>query len=444
MRRPCSQARLTLSSRSPRPSLGPRARLVYLRALIGIVFFCAAAWCLSPRRKTFPWRVVVWGIAMQFAIAAFILETPWGGRVFAGIGAFVERVVGMTEPAATMVFGSLGDAQGPAGFIFAFAGRGLVVIIFFSALMALLYHLGIMQVVVWAMAKVMSKFMGLSGAESMAAAANIFLGQTEAPLVVKPYVERMTMSELNALMIGGFANIAGSVMVIYMGRVGPEYAPHLLTVSVMSAPAAFVMAKLILPETEVSETAGKCELKIQRTAHNPIEAVANGTTDGLQLWLNVIAMLIAFVALVNLIDWPLGALGTWWGIEGGLSLARLFGWVFAPVAWIMGVQGWHDCQLFGSLLGTQMSVNEFVAYLRLSEVQPGKGGAVEFEHVRSAQMAAYALCNFANFSSIGIQIGGIGALAPSRRKDLAKLAFKAMLGGAFACWMCAVVAGVFL
>jgi CNT family concentrative nucleoside transporter len=418
--------------------------VIYLRALLGILFFCAAAWSMSSHRKALPWRVILWGIAMQFVIAGLILKTSIGQEFFEGLANAVEKLVAMTEPGATQVFGSLANPASQTGFIFAFAGRGLVVIIFFSALMSLLYHLGIMQVVVWVMAKIMSAFMGLSGAESTATSANIFLGQTEAPLVVKPYIERMTMSELNALMIGGFANIAGSVMAVYMGLLGPEYAPHLVTVSVMSAPASFVMAKLIRPETEVSVTAGKCELKIERTAHNAIEAVANGTTEGLHLWLNVIAMLIAFIALVHLIDWPIGWFGEKVGIEGGLSLTRIFGLVFSPLAWIMGIDGWHDCRLFGSLLGTQVSVNELVAYTRLTEMRPGVGTGEVFESLRSAKMAAYALCNFANFGSIGIQLGGIGALAPGRRSDLSKLALRAMIGGAFACWMCAVVAGVFL
>jgi CNT family concentrative nucleoside transporter len=418
--------------------------VIYLRALLGIFFFCIAAWAMSSNRRALPWRVIAWGIALQFVIAGLILKTAVGQGFFDGLSAAVEKLVAVTEPGATQVFGSLANPESPTGFIFAFAGRGLVVIIFFSALMSLLYHIGVMQVVVWLMAKVMSAFMGLSGAESTATSANIFLGQTEAPLVVRPYIERMTLSELNALMIGGFANVAGSVMAVYMGLLGPEYAPHLVTVSVMSAPASFVMAKLIRPETEVSVTAGKCELRIERTAHNALEAVANGTTDGLHLWLNVIAMLIAFIALVHLIDWPIGWLGEKLAVEGGLSLGRIFGFAFAPLAWLMGVDGWHDCRLFGSLLGTQVSVNELVAYTRLKEMRPGVGAGDVFESLRSAKMAAYALCNFANFGSIGIQIGGIGALAPGRRADLSKLALRAMIGGAFACWMCAVVAGVFL
>jgi CNT family concentrative nucleoside transporter len=310
-----------------------------------------------------------------------------------------------------------------------------------------------MQLVVWLLARSMSALLGVSGAESMAMAANIFVGQTEAPLVVRPYIGRMTASELNALMTGGFATIAGSVMAVYIGFLGEEYGPHLLTAAVMSAPAAFLIAKIMLPETEVSATGGRLKLKVERNASNLVEAAANGTTDGLRLWLNVIAMLIAFVALVTLADWPLGWLGETLGIEGGLSLSRLFGWVFAPVAWVMGVEGNNDCQLFGTLLGTKVAVNEFVAFSQMSAMTGGiealgdrvaGAGDQLFEHARSAKMAAYALCGFANFASIGIQIGGISALAPERKTDLARLALRAMLGGAFASWMTATVAGAFL
>lgn len=420
--------------------------MIYLRALIGIVFFIVAAWCLSSDRKRFPWRVVVGGLALQLVIAWMILETRWGRSVFEDLGAVVRKLVSLTEPGAQMVFGGLAKGDGPLGFIFAFAGTGLVVIIFFSALMSVLYHLGVMQIAVWALAKVMSATMGLSGGESMAAAANIFMGQTEAPLVVKPYVAKMTMSELNALMTGGFATIAGSVMAIYMSEsvLGARYGAHLITASVMSAPASFVMAKLIRPETEVSQTTGKVELKIERSAGNVIEAAANGTTDGLRLWLNVIAMLIAFVALVGFVNWPLGWIGEQFHLAGGLSLDRIFGWLLAPVAWLMGVESWHDCTLFGGLLGRMVSTNEFMAYMQLKTLDPASGGALVFESARSAKMAAYALCGFANFSSIGIQIGGISALAPERKADLSKLALRAMIGGAFACWMTAVVAGLFL
>ena len=426
-----------------------------LRAALGLLFFCVVAWLMSSHKRKVPVRVVVWGLALQLGLAWALLRTETGQNVFNEVAGFVTKLVSMAAPGAGMVFGPLADPAAMdavfgegRGFIFGFAGTGLVVIIFFSALMSLLYHLGVMQVVIWCVAKVMSAFMGVSGAESMAMAANIFVGQTEAPLVVKPYIAGMTNSELNAMMTGGFATIAGSVLAVYMGILGPEYAPHLLTASVLSAPAAFLIAKIMLPETEVSATGGKVELRIERTAHNVIEAAANGTSDGLALWLNVMAMLIAFVALITLVDWPLGYIGEHWlGIEG-FGLQRIFGWVFAPVAWIMGVDGWHDCQVFGGLLGTKIAVNEFVAFTHLHEAVPGAMANVSpervFESARSAKMAAYALCGFANFSSIGIQIGGISPLAPSRKTDLSRLAFRAMLGGAFASWMTATVAGMFL
>jgi len=262
--------------------------------------------------------------------------------------------------------------------------------------------------------------------------------------VVKPYIDKMTRSELNALMTGGFATIAGSVLAVYMGFLGPEIGPHLLTASVMSAPAAFLIAKIMLPEREASTTGGRVELRMKKNASNLIEAAANGTTDGLKLYLNVVAMLIAFVGLVALVDWPLGALGEHVMPEGAgaLSLSRIFGWVFAPVAWAMGVEGWHDCELFGSLLGIKIAVNEFVAMGDLTAMSAG--GTAGFHSTRSAIMAAYALCGFANFGSIGIQLGGISSLAPERKSDLAKLAMRAMLGGAFASWMTATVAGAFL
>jgi CNT family concentrative nucleoside transporter len=412
------------------------------RGLLGISFFLFAAWLLSSYRKGFRPRVVLGGLLLQFSLAAIILKTELGRQFFEGASLFITRLVSMAEPGARAVFGSLADAQGSAGFIFAFAGSGLIVIIFVSALFSVLYHLGVMQLLVWVLARIMKRTMGLSGGESMAAAANIFMGQTEAPLVIRPYVAGMTKSELNALMTGGFATIAGSVMAVYMGILGPEIAPQLVAASVMSAPASFMIAKTILPETEVSATAGAVKLKVERTAGNLIEAAANGTSDGLRLWLNVMAMLIAFIALVTLVNWPLGWLGDQIGIAG-LSLARIFSWIFAPIAWLMGVVGWHDCQLMGGLLGTQVSVNEFVAYQELRKILPSSGNEVVFEHARSAKMAAYALCGFANFASIGIQLGGITALAPERKGDLSKLAFKAMIGGAMACWMTATIAGMF-
>jgi CNT family concentrative nucleoside transporter len=438
--------------------------MLLLRALLGLAFFVAIAWLLSNDRKRFPTRVVVVSLLMQFALALFILRTPVGLAFFEGIAAFVTKLIGMAGDGTALVFGGLAQgnfAEGGWGFAFAFASSGLPVIIFFSALMAVLYHIGVMQVVIYGMARVMTALMGVSGAESMSMAANVFVGQTEAPLVVRPYIASMTRSELNALMTGGFATIAGSVLAVYMGLLGTEYGPHLITASVMSAPAAFLIAKIILPEREESVTGAQVQLRIERSAENVIEAAANGTADGLKLWLNVIAMLIAFMGLVALVNWPLGWLGehlaAWGVLEGGLSLGRIFGWIFAPVAWFMGVEGWHDCQLMGTLLGTKIAVNEFIAFDSLQQMLPpaaAAGAAVGtaaadatatlFQHARSAKMAAYALCGFANFASIGIQIGGISPLAPERKPLIAKLALRAMIGGAFASWMTATVAGAFL
>ncbi len=420
------------------------------RALLGLAFFCLAAWLMSSHKKRFPWRVVIGGIGAQLALAFFILGTSRGAVVFQTLSDFFFKLVGMAVPGAEMVFGPLADPAKMGevfgvenGFVFAFAGRGLVLIIFFSAFMGILYHLGVMQFLIYLMARLMSALLRVSGAESMAMAANVFVGQTEAPLVVKPYLANMTKSELNALMCGGFATIAGSVLAVYVSFLGAEYGPHLLAASVMSAPAAFVVAKILQPETEESETAGQVEFKVERTASNLIEAAANGTSDGLKLWLNVCAMLVAFVALVALVDWPLNSLGVALGLESELSLSLIFGWIFAPVAWCMGIESWHDCQLFGGLLGTKIAVNEFVAFSQMKNLTD-TSAAVAFESARSAKMAAYALCGFANFASVGIQIGGISPLAPERKTDLSKLALRAMLGGAFASWMTATVAGMFL
>lgn len=425
--------------------------MTILRALLGVLFFCLAAWALSSDRKRVPWRVVGVGLSLQLLLAWFVLGTSSGASVFQGLSDFFKRLIDMTDAGSQMVFGPLAKPEvlapvlGPENaFIFAF--KALTVIIFFSALMSLLYHLGVMQVIVWVIAKVMSTLMGVSGAEAMSTAANILCGQTEAPLVVKPYIPRMTQSELMALMTGGFATIAGSVLGVYMGILGPEYAPHLIGASVMAAPGAFVMAKLMRPETEEPVTGGKVELQIEREASNVIEAVANGTTTGLNLWLNVMAMLIAFVALIALADWPIGWIGELAGYEGTLTLSKVFGYAFSPVAWIIGVDGRNDCQLFGGLLGTKIALNEFVAFAQLGPLTPVDGLPVVggFESARAAKMATYALCGFANFSSIGIQIGGITPLAPERKSDIVRTAMRAMLAGAMASCASAAIAGMFL
>ncbi len=425
----------------------------YLRALLGLAFFVAIGWLLSEDRRRISWRIVGFGVALQVLIG-LILRTDIGAAGLQHFSEGVTKFLSFGNKGSEFVFGPLGVFQPgatpsepvswyapwgltegqSAGWPIVLAFRALPIIIFFSAVMAILYHLGIVQAVVYLLARVMTGLMRVSGAESLAMAANVFVGQTEAPLVIKPYLAKMTRSELMALMTGGFATIAGSVLAAYLGMLGSSYAGHLLAASLMSAPAAFVMAKLMVPETARSETAGRVQWRIERTSTNLLDAAATGTTDGLKLYLNVLAMLIAFVSLVAVVDWPLSSLI----IDGeALTLRRLLGWLFFPVAWIMGVAT-DECLAFGSLLGTKLGINEFVAYMDLAAAK--NAGLSE----RSSVMAAYALCGFANFSSIGIQIGGIGALVPERREDLSRLALRAMLAGAAASWMTATIAGGFI
>ena len=435
--------------------------MTILRALIGIAFFCTLAWLLSTDRRRINVRVVIGGLLMQLAIALLVLQTSIGRDVLDSVSSFATRFMSFGEKGAQMVFGPLtgfmfepeqipGEAPsqlqwfasfpfqhiadpGKTWIIFAF--KALPTIIYFSAVMAILYYVGLMQWIIYGLARFMSWLMRVSGAESLAMAANVFVGQTEAPLVVRPYIPGMTQSELMALMTGGFATIAGSVLAVYIGVLGEQYAGHLLAASFMSAPAAFVMAKIMVPETAHPATGGDAKIEIKREAANLLDAAATGTSDGLKLYLNVIAMLISFVAIVALIDWGLGGITI---ADAPLSLARVFGWIFSPVAWAMGVE-WSDCQGFGTLLGTKIAVNEFVAYSTMAEMS-----AKASLSPRSLQMAAYALCGFANFASVGIQIGGISPLAPERRQDLSRLALRAMIGGAFASWMTATIAGMFL
>jgi CNT family concentrative nucleoside transporter len=437
--------------------------MTILRALLGLAFFCGLAWLFSSHRRRVELRVVIGGLAMQLALAVVILRWEPGRELLDGFSRLVTRFLGFGEAGARMVFGAAltgfftdpppgpdgaptelswyasypfhleEEAQQRVGI--AFALKALPTIIYFSAVMGILYHLGVMQRVIALMARSMTWLLRVSGAESLAMAANVFVGQTEAPLVVRPYIARMTRSELMALMTGGFATIAGSVLAVYIGVLGPQYAGHLLAASFMSAPAAFVLAKILVPETEQSATAGEVRVHYERSAANVLDAAAEGTGAGLKLYLNVLAMLIAFVAMVALLN---GVLGAFQVGEEPLSLQRIFGWIFAPVAWAMGVE-WGDCQGFGALLGTKIAVNEFVAYAELAQVVQ-QGALSE----RSRLMAAYALCGFANFASVGIQIGGISPLAPERRSELSRLALRAMLGGAGASWMTATVAGIFL
>jgi len=422
-----------------------------LISALGVLVILTVAWLLSNDRRRVPWRVILWGLGLQFAFAVLLLRTPGGRAVFNGARLVIDRVLGFTDAGASFLFGDLyrsgpdliqhigPGSMGPGYFLVTDSVTGKLVplgtmfvihvlptIIFFSSLMAILYHLGFMQRIIAGMAWLMRRSMGTSGSESLSCAANIFVGQTEAPLVIRPYIGTTTMSELMAIMVGGFATVAGGVMAAYV-RFGVD-AGHLLAASVMSAPAALVVAKLMFPEKLSSPTAGAVRLEVPREHANLLDAAAGGASVGLRLAANVAAMLLAFIALVAMINYGLGWLGT--------SLQQLLGWIFAPLAWTMGVP-WSEAVVFGSLLGTKIAVNEFVAYIDLMDAV--RSGVLS---PRSVVIATYALCGFANFGSIAIQIGGIGSIAPERRSDVARLGLRAMFGGALASWLTATIAGI--
>jgi CNT family concentrative nucleoside transporter len=412
-----------------------------LAGLFGIAAFLGVAWLLSLDRRRFPWRAVLWGLALQFTFALLILRTDPGRRVFAFAQAAVSRLVGFADEGARMVFGPLADRtflteQWGADHNYIFVIPVAATIILVSALSSLLYHWGILQRVVQAAAWVMRRAMRTSGSESLAAAANIFMGQTEAPLVIKPYLAGMTSSELLALMTGGMATIAGGVLAAYVGF--GISAGHLLTASVLSAPASLLIAKIMLPETEPSATAAGSTATVPRETTNSIDALCRGASDGMALAINVMAMLIAFVAVVALANYLLGLIQRPLGVADPLRFQDLFGWINAPFAWLMGVPS-HDCLAIGRVLGERIVLNEFMGYLSLTALQ--KQAAID---PRSSVLATYALCGFANFSSIAIQIGGIGTLVPARRHDLARLGLRAMIGGLLASYLTACIAGVLI
>lgn len=404
---------------------------------LGVVVLLALAWGCSLERRQFPVRAAVWGLGLQFLFAVLILKTSFGAAFFDFSQRAVTRLNEFAYEGARLVFGSVADQKflaaqwGPdKAYILAIAISAMIILV--SSLSALLYHWGVLQRVVHAMAVVMQRTMGTSGSESLAAAANIFMGQTEAPLVIKPYLRRMTRSEILALMTSGMATIAGGVMAVYVSLGASP--GHLLGASVMSAPAALMIAKIILPETQPSETTGRTRAATERTAHNSIDALCRGATDGLHLSLNVLAMLIAFVAVVALANYLFAKFLGLFGVS--LTLQQAIGYLNAPFAWLIGVPA-RDCLLIGEMLGERIVLNEFVSYLHLT-------GAREQLDPRSYTLATYALCGFANFGSIAIQIGGIGALAPERRSDLAQLGLRAMLGGLLASYLTACVAGILL
>lgn len=416
-------------------------------SFFGFFIMIGLAWLMSSHKRRFPWRTLVGGITLQLALAAIIMKTGPGEAVFDAAGKVFMALVGCVDAGSVFVFGDGFDEH-------YFAFKVLPTIIFFSAFMSIFYYYGIMQRVVGLFAIIMQKTLGTSGAETLSAAANVFVGQAEAPLVIRPYISGMTISELNAVMVGGFATMAGGVLAAFVDMgIAPE---HLLAASVIAAPAALLTAKIMQPEVDAPKTLGSVEIKVDEPASNVVEAVANGAIGGLKLALNVGAMLIVFLAMIAVFNLMLGWTGSQVGDYFGGSINRLFGtefryneWslqmilgnLFAPVAWLMGIE-WADCMKAGELLGLKMATNEFVAYSRLREFM--EPGATETISLRSQTILTYALCGFANFSSIGIQLGGIGGIAPDRRGDLAKLGLRAMLGGTLAAFMTACIAGVML
>jgi len=402
-----------------------------LVSLLGLLTIIGVAYLSSENRKKIQWRTVLSGVFLQIIFGLVILKTSVGRSVFDSIGRGFNSLLGFTAEGAKFLFGTLATPSENMGFIF--ATMVLPTIIFMSALMSVLYHIGFMQKVVEVVAKVMMKFMRTSGAESLAAAANIFVGQTEAPLVIKPYVGSMTRSEIMCLMTGGMATVAGGVLAAYVGF-GID-AGHLLAASVMSAPAALVCAKLMVPEMEESTTAGVVKVDLPQISTNVIDAAAAGASDGLKLAVNVAAMLMAFIALIAMLNGMLSSLGGLLGFPQ-LTFELLLGYVNAPVAWLLGVP-WNDCLIVGAILGKKLVLNEFVGYLDLiketANISP-----------RSQIITTYALCGFSNFSSIAIQLGGIGTLAPEKRAILAKYGLRSMIAGTLACYMTACIAGLFI
>ena len=441
-----------------------------LFGLFGLFVLVGLAWLFSSHKTQVDWRLVGTGMVIQVLFAAFVLLTPFGEAIFGTAAHAFVKLSGYTTEGAKMIFGDLATAD-KFGFIFVF--QVLPTVIFFAAITAILYHLGILQLVVKGMAWAITKVMKLSGAETTSVCASVFIGQTEAPLTVRPYIGRMTDSELLTMMIGGMAHIAGGVMATYVAMLGgtdPElqamYAKHFLAASIMAAPATFLVAKILIPETQEPLTRGSVKVEVEKTSANVIDAAAAGAADGVKLAINIAAMLLAFVALIALINAMIGgasnALGLTAWLNGGndprcvtdaafaavagngcvqVNLGTILGTILAPIAWVIGIP-WDDAAIAGGLIGQKIVLNEFIAYLQLSQLPVGAGvGAISEE---SRIILTYALCGFANFASIAIQIGGIGSLAPERRADLARFGLRAVLGGSIATLMTATIAGVML
>lgn len=398
--------------------------------ILGVIVILGIAYLFSENKKKINWRLVATGLGLQIIFALIILKVPFGRKAFEAASGFITRILDFTAEGTTFLFGNLTD-QATFGSIFAL--NVLPTIIFFSALMGILYYLGIMQVIVKFIAKGICKLLGTSGAETLSAVGNIFLGQTEAPLLVRPYISSMTKSEMTAIMVGGMSTVAGGVMAGYVAM--GINAGHLLAASIMAAPAGLVLAKMLVPETEEPETKDITNIEVEKTASNVVEAAANGASDGLMLALNVAAMLLAFVALIALFNYLIGLVGGLFGFPE-LSLNWILGKLFSPLAFVMGVPT-GDLSAAGSLLGQKVMINEFVAYSDLSALSAS--GVLQ---EKTILIMTYALCGFANISSVAIQIGGIGAMAPNKKGTIAKLGFKALLGGALATCLTATIAGI--
>jgi CNT family concentrative nucleoside transporter len=399
---------------------------------LGLLTMLALAFAFSTNRRAIRAKTVVWGLGLQIVLAIFVLRLQAGQWLFANAGYWAKHLLDFSYYGSSFVFGELGKQQSSLGLIFAF--QVLPTIIFIAAFFAVLYHLGVMQLIIRAGAWIMTTVMGASGAESLNLAASIFMGQTEAPLTIRPFLPELTESELMTVMTSGMAHISGGMMAAYIAVGGAE-AKNLLTAVIMTAPGTLLIAKMLVPETGKPLTAGRVEMPHVEKESNILGAIARGTIDGLHLALNVGAMLITFLALLALVNAMMG----WTHMHIAwfpYSLQQVFGWVFAPVAWLIGIR-WHDATTIGNLLGTRMVLNEFVAFAQLGTLK-------SMLDPRSFTIATFALCGFANFSSIGIQIGGIGALAPNKRGELARLGFRAMLAGTMANLMSASIAGILI
>ena len=400
--------------------------------ILGIIVLLGIAFILSNNRNNINYRIVFWGMGLQIVFALFILKTPIGKPLFGFFDKVISKLISFSDAGGDFLFRSFISDVGFHVALVNFAFRALPTIIFFSSLMAVLYHFGIIQFIIKWIAKAMQKTMGTSGSETLSISANIFVGQTEAPLMVRPFISTMTKSELMAVMVGGFATVAGGILAIYVQWLTdiPGIAGHLLAASVMSAPASLVVAKIIYPELESSKTQGDLNINIEKANSNAMEALASGATDGLKLAANVAGMLIAFISIIAMFNYLLSFANT--------SIDQILGLLFQPLAWTMGIP-WEDSAIVGTLMGKKIAFTELIAFGDLKNII-----ATGQISDRSALIASYALCGFANFGSIGIQLGGIGGMAPERKKDLSKLVTKAMIGGAIASWLTATIAGLII